>query len=125
MSSEILSSIRIPSFSFTINISASLKFSGAFSSGNSITSTFAYADNRFKYSAIPCFKYFSFNFPIEIIEIFTRILHLTNMLSTKLIHISTNTTHILCENLCSIQHMSPHFDKIHMFFSLFPSYPHC
>ncbi|EEK91926.1 hypothetical protein bthur0014_64690 [Bacillus thuringiensis IBL 4222] len=47
------------------------------------------------------------------------------MLSTKLIHISTNTTHILCENLCSIQHMSPHFDKIHMFFSLFLSYPHC
>ncbi|EEM50563.1 hypothetical protein bthur0006_50590 [Bacillus thuringiensis serovar kurstaki str. T03a001] len=47
------------------------------------------------------------------------------MLSTKLIHISTNATHILCGNLCSIQHMSPHFDKIHMFFSLFLSYPHC
>ena len=58
----ILLKIFLPSFSLIISISLSLKFSGAFSSSNSITSNLQYLDNLFENSSIPSFKYFSLMF---------------------------------------------------------------
>ncbi|EMI14524.1 hypothetical protein C883_3246 [Bacillus stratosphericus LAMA 585] len=76
----ILLRMRSPSLSLMIFMSCSLRFSGAFSSASSMISIFAYACNRFVYSAMPCFKYFSFNFPTVIIDIFTGHPHLKNKL---------------------------------------------
>ncbi|AVD57738.1 hypothetical protein ESP47_13465 [Heyndrickxia coagulans] len=58
---------------------------------------------------MPCFKYFSFNFPTVTIEIFTTYTHLTHKLLTRVIHISTETIHILCGNNRSIQDIFHHF----------------
>ena len=49
-------------------------------------STFAYAESRFMYSSIPCFKYFSFSFPIATIDIFTGHPHFKNKLFRSIIH---------------------------------------
>ena len=74
--------IRSPSICLTRSSSATLNFSGAFSSGTCTIDTFAKWLSRFLYSAIASLKYFSFNFPTQTILIF-----ILTSLSSKLTEI--------------------------------------
>src|SRR6478752_7275117 len=65
---------------------------------------------------MPCFKYFSFSFPMVIIEIFTGYSPLFYLLSTDIIHISTCYIHILYKNISSLLHIQLHCHNIHIFF---------
>ena len=80
--SLILCKIRSPSLAFTSAISASERFSGAFSSATSTILTFANLSIRFKYSAIPSRKYFSFSLPTPMILMFIQLSPLSRHSST-------------------------------------------